>query len=99
MEINPIDLRKIEGLTSNIYEAVIVISKKSRDINSNNKLEFNSILSTLTGGIEDDFDDKENPDQLRLSVEFEARKKPHLIATEQLLEKQLEFYYKEDTVK
>ena len=99
MEINPIDLRRFEELASNIYEAAIVIAKKARDINSNNKLEFNSVLSTLTGGIEDEFDDKENPDQLRLSVEFESRKKPHLIATEQLLEKQLEFYYKEDTEK
>ena len=99
MEIIPIDLKQIEEVTSNIYEAVIISAKKARDINSRNKLEYNTILSTLTGGIEDEFDEKENPDQLKLSVEFESRKKPHLTALEELLEGNVEYHYKEDSEK
>ena len=39
---------------------------------------------------------KENPDQMRLSVEFEKRPKPHLLALKELMEKGIEFRYKDE---
>lgn len=98
MPIKPIDLNKIEKNTENIYESVKVAAKKARLINDQNKLEFTTLLNTLTQGTEDDFEDKENPDQLKLSLEFEKRDKPHHQALEQLIKGEIEFRYKEKEV-
>jgi DNA-directed RNA polymerase subunit K/omega len=97
MKIGPIDLERIEKTTPNIYEAVIVASRKARVINDENKIEFNTILSSMpSGGIEDEIDEKENPDQMRLSLEFEARPKPHMKALQDLLEGNVEYRFKDD---
>lgn len=95
MRFEPVDLKKVEENTANIYEAVIVAAKKARLINDDNKLEFNTLLSTVMAGREDEFDEKENPDQMRLSVEFEKRPKPHLLALKELMTEGIEFRYKE----
>lgn len=96
MPITPVDLSKIEKNTSNIYEAVIVAAKKARLINDQNKLEFTTLLNTMTQGAEEDFEDKENPDQLKLSLEFEGRAKPHLQSLNQLIDGDIEFRYKDE---
>ncbi|MBU2494545.1 MAG: DNA-directed RNA polymerase subunit omega [Bacteroidetes bacterium] len=93
--IIPIDLRRVEEVASNVYEAIIVASKKARVINDENRLEYNTILNSLAIGTDDDFEEKENPDQLKAALEFEKRPKPHLQAMDQLLNKNVEFRYKE----
>ena len=95
MAVKSIDLRKIEENVSNVYEAVIVSAKRARRINDENKLEFNTQLNTMIPGIEDEFDDKENSDQVKISVEFETKTKPHLRALEELLSDEIRFRYKE----
>ncbi len=96
MPIKPVELSKLEKNTDNIYEAVIVAAKKARLINDQTKLEFTTLLNTMTQGTEDDFEDKENPDQLKLSLEFEARQKPHLQALDQLVNDEVDFRYKDE---
>ncbi len=98
MPIRPIELRKLENKTANVYEAVIVAAKRARNINDNAKLEFTTLLNTMIPNVDDEFEEKENPDQLRLSLEFENRKKPHLQAIDELIEGKVEFRYKEDLV-
>ncbi|HET56109.1 MAG TPA: DNA-directed RNA polymerase subunit omega [Ignavibacteria bacterium] len=98
MPIRPIELRKLETKTSNVYEAVIVAAKRARNINDQAKLEFTTLLNTMIPNVDDEFEEKENPDQLRLSLEFENRKKPHLQAIDELIEGKVEFRYKEDLV-
>lgn len=92
--IVPIDLRRIEEVASNVYEAIIVAGKRARQINDDNRLEYNTILNSLAVGTDDDFEEKENPDQLKAALEFEKRPKPHLQAMGQLLNKNVEFRYK-----
>ena len=94
--IVPIDLRRIEGVASNVYEAIIVAAKRARQINDDNRLEYNTILNSLAVGTDDDFEEKENPDQLKAALEFEKRPKPHLQGMDQLLNKDIEFRYKEN---
>lgn len=96
MPIRPVELSELEKETSNIYEAVIVAAKKARLINDATKLEFQTLLNTMNPGNDDEFEEKENPDQLRLSLEFENRNKAHLQALDQLVEGEIEFRYKED---
>lgn len=96
MPIRPIEISKLEKETANIYEAVIVAAKKARLLNDSIKLEFQTLLNTMNPGNDDEFEEKENPDQLRLSLEFENRNKPHLQALDQLVKGEIEFRYKED---
>ncbi len=96
MEIKPIDLRSIDEKTANVYEACIVSAKEARRINEETRLEYNTLMTTLPSkGIEDDSEDIENPDQLKISLDFEKRPKPHQQSLHKLLDGKLDYYYKE----
>ena len=95
MQIEPIDFTKIHARVSNVYEAVVAAGKRARTINDNNKLEYNQLLSTIIGTNDDDFEEKENPDQLKLSLEMEKRLKPHQQAMKELLDGEVKFEYKD----
>jgi len=95
MEINPIDLREIDKKAGNVYEAIIVTSKRARQLNSENKIEFNALLSTIPEATTDDEnEDIDNPAQLKIALEMEQRKKPHLQALNEFLDGKVEFDYK-----
>jgi DNA-directed RNA polymerase subunit K/omega len=95
MEITPIDLREIDKRANNVYEGIIVASKRARQINSENKLEFNALLSTIPEATTDDeSEDIDNPAQLKIALEMEQRKKPHLQALNEFLDGKIDFEYK-----
>jgi DNA-directed RNA polymerase subunit K/omega len=95
MQLNPIDLRSIDANASNIYEAIIASAKRARQINTENKIEFNALLSTIPQTqSEDENEDLDNPAQLKMSLDFEKRPKPHQQALKELLDGKLEFEYK-----
>lgn len=95
MNINPIDLRKIEERASNVYEAIIVAAKRARNINDENKIEFSAILNTIpASSTEDDAEDVSNPAQLKVALDFEKRSKAHVQALDELLEGKIDFEYK-----
>lgn len=94
--VRPISLTKIKGKIPNLYEAVITAAKKARKINDDTKHEFNELLSTVAPGQDDEFEDRENPEQLKLSLEFEKREKPHIQALSELTNDGIEYRYKTD---
>jgi DNA-directed RNA polymerase subunit K/omega len=95
MNVEPIDLRDIDKVTANVYEAAIVSSKRARQLNDEQKMEFNALLSTIVQPAgEEEGEDIQNPVQLKFALEFEAREKPHLQALKELLEGKVEFEYK-----
>ena len=96
MAIKPINLTKIKASIPNLYEAVIIAAKRARKLNDDNKLEFNSLLGTMTSGHEDEFEDRENPEQMKLSLEFEKREKAHIKAVKELVDAKIEYRYKTD---
>ncbi len=96
MAIIPVSLMKIKEHVPNIYEAVVVASKRARKINDDNKLEFNTYLSTITVGKEDEFEERENPDQLKLAIDFEKREKAHITAIKELRDEKVKFRYKNE---
>jgi len=96
VSIEPINLRDIENHAANIYEAIVVCSKKGRLINAENKIEYNALLSTIPEAAnEDENEELENPAQLKISLEFEKREKPHMQALKEFLEGKIEYKYKE----
>ncbi len=94
MPIKPIDLREIDKRAANVYEAIIIAARKARLLNNEIKQEFQTSLSNIITTPEDEFEEKENPDQLRLSLEIEKKPKPHLAALNQFLQGDVEFRYK-----
>ncbi len=96
MAIKPIDLREIDKRAANVYEAIVVCAKRARMINNENRLEFNTYLNTMVEQEEDEFDDRDNSEQIKISLEFEKRPKPHEVALEELLSGKLKYYKKEE---
>ncbi|HTY09936.1 MAG TPA: DNA-directed RNA polymerase subunit omega [Bacteroidota bacterium] len=103
MAIKPLEIHTLESKAANVYEAIVVLSKRARQINEETKLEFNQRIETIaaipttTNGDEEEMD--ANPDQLKISLEFEKRAKPTEQAIGELLSDKLEFRYKEEEEK
>ena len=96
MPIEPVDLRQIDANAANVYEAIVVCSLRARQINNDNKIEFNALLSTIPETTTDDeAEDIDNPAQLKISLEMEKRPKPHIQALKELLNSEIEYAYKE----
>ena len=96
MQITPIDLREIDKSADNIYEAIIVSALRARQINDEVKIEFNAMLSTIPESTTDDeSEDIDNPAQLKISQDMEKRKKPHILALDELLNDDIKFRYKD----
>lgn len=99
MFIEPIDLREVDKEAANIYEAVIVASKRARQINDDNKIEYNALVSTIpTASGDEEGEEFDNPAQLKIALDFEKREKPHVQALEELLEGKIGFDYKNKPV-
>ena len=96
MQIKTIDLRSFDDRADNIFEAIIVSAKRARQVNDGNKIEFNALLSTIPMVVsEDENEDIENPAQLKIALDMEAREKPHIQATKELLDGEIEYNYKD----
>lgn len=95
MAINPIDLRDLDKHAANVYEAIIATSKRARQVNDDNKIEFNALISTIpVAAGDDESEDIENPAQLKIAADFEKRDKPHIQALKEFLDGKLEFHFK-----
>ncbi len=103
MAIKPLEIHTLESKAANVYEAIVVLSKRARQINEETKIEFNqrietiAALPTMTNSDEEEVD--ANPDQLKISLEFEKRAKSTEQAIGELMSDKLEFRYKEEDEK
>ena len=78
-------LTDIDAQTGNIYESVVVISRRANQIATQLKQELNRKLadfSSTTDTLEETF---ENREQIEISRYYERLPKPTLIATEEFL--------------
>lgn len=78
------DLKKNDSKIGNIYETVMVVSKRANQISVEMKQELNQKLeefASYTDNLEEVF---ENPEQIEISRYFERLPKPTLIALQEL---------------
>ena len=78
-------LTDLDEQTGNIYESVVIISRRANQIASQLKQELNRKLadfSTTTDTLEETF---ENREQIEISRYYERLPKPTLMATEEFL--------------
>ncbi|RPI05045.1 MAG: DNA-directed RNA polymerase subunit omega [Ignavibacteriae bacterium] len=101
MSVKPLAMHEFLQQTGNIYEAIIVASKRARQIHDDMKMELTQQLETLkalnaTPEPEDDMEVATvNPDQLKISLEFEKSPKPTELAINEVREKKIPYRYKE----
>jgi DNA-directed RNA polymerase subunit K/omega len=95
MNITPVDLREIDKRAENVYEAICVAALRSRQVNDENKIEFNAMMNTIpSSGSDDEAEDVTNPIQLKMAIDFEKKPKPHLQALNELLDGKVKFKYR-----
>jgi DNA-directed RNA polymerase subunit K/omega len=85
------DLKELDG-TTNIYQTVMVASKRANQISVEMKQELNRKLeefASYTDNLEEVF---ENPEQIEISKFFERLPKPSLISLQELSDDQI--YYR-----
>jgi DNA-directed RNA polymerase subunit K/omega len=96
MAIKPIDLELFHTEGMNVHESIVVASKRARQINDELKIEFNQRVELITTKTETESEENDiNPDQLKISLEFEQRPKPTDVALQELVDRKLEWRYKE----
>jgi DNA-directed RNA polymerase subunit K/omega len=99
MPIKPIDLELFLSKAKNVHEAIVATSKRARQVNDETKIEFNQRVEMFVPKLEVESEEVEvNPDQLKVSLEFEKRPKPTDTALDELMQGKLEWRYKEKEV-
>jgi len=99
MPIKPIDIDLFISKATNVHEAIVATSKRARQLNEETKIEFNQRVEMFVPKTEVESEENEvNPDQLKVSLEFEKRQKPADTALDELLQGKLEWRYKEKEV-
>ena len=93
MSIVTLDLDKFESKTANLYESIVVVSTRSRQINDSIKLEINQKLEPIIAKETED-DSIMNQDKLNISLEFEKREKPTIMSIGELMEDKLNYRFK-----
>ncbi len=101
MPIKPIDIEALSDKAENVYEAIVILLKRSRQINEEMKIEFNQRIEMLQSRIfepetEETEQPQTNPDQILVAKEFEQRAKPTETAINELMGSQITYRYKEE---
>jgi DNA-directed RNA polymerase subunit K/omega len=85
------DLDKIAARTGNVYESVVIISKRARQIAVNIKEELNNKLAEFATTVDNLEEVFENREQIEISKFYERLPKPTTTATEEFLEGKLNY--------
>lgn len=91
MSIKPLEIVELESKAGNIYEAIVIAGKRARQINDEQKVEFNQRIQPLLEKEEEDDENVVSKDKMELSIVFETKVKPTEEAVEELLNDQLDF--------
>ena len=91
------DVDKISALTGNLYQSVVVVSKRARQISVNLKEELNNKLAEFATTVDNLEEVFENREQIEISKFYERMPKPTNTATEEFLEGKLNFRLRNET--
>ena len=92
--LQTLDTEQLATETDNLYETVVVLSRRARQVAARQKAELDQKLSYFDdlSLIEPAEDLRVNEDQLKISLEYERKPKSGAIAVEEL--KNGEIYYR-----
>lgn len=79
MSVKPVDLNRLRSTHSNLYETVVAISKRARQIHEEERSELEEKLLPYKEMIRNPASESESdrifPEQIAISLEFEGREK------------------------
>ncbi len=84
-------LNQFEDSTGNLYQSIVVISKRANQIASNVKEELQSKLAEFAADSDNLEEIFENREQIEISSHYERLPKPTLLAIEEFLEDKVYF--------
>ncbi len=93
------DVDKIAAHTGNVYESVVVISKRSRQIAVNIKEELNNKLADFATTVDNLEEVFENREQIEISKFYERMPKPTTTALEEFLEGKVMYRRRSEEIK
>lgn len=79
------DVRELDKTTDNIYESIVIISKRANQISNNLKEELHSKLAEFASSNDNLEEVFENREQIEISKHYERMAKPTLIAVDEFL--------------
>jgi BioD-like phosphotransacetylase family protein len=85
------DLRELDNSTENLYESIVVISKRANQIAVDMKEELNSKLSEFASSNDNLEEVFENREQIEISKHYERLPKPTLVAIDEFLHDKVYF--------
>lgn len=88
------DIKSISAQTSNIYESIVVITRRAEQISAEIKNELHGKLDEFASTSEAIEEILENKEQIEISKFYERLPNPAIIATEEFLNNELEFEYR-----
>lgn len=91
------DTEKLTAPTGNIYESVVVIAKRAKEISVNLKEELNNKLAEFATTVDNLEEVFENREQIEISKFYERMPKPTNTAVEEFLEGKLNFRKRSET--
>ena len=80
------DLRELDKTTDNIYESIVIMSKRANQISNNVKEELHQKLSEFASSNDNLEEVFENREQIEISKHYERLPKPTLVAVQEFLE-------------
>lgn len=86
------DVRELDKTTDNIYESIVIISKRANQIASNLKEELHGKLAEFASSNDNLEEVFENREQIEISKHYERMPKPSLIAVDEFLNSKV--YYR-----
>ena len=87
----PRDIKELIEPTGNIYQSLVVISKRSRQVSTELKKELQEKLGEFASQIENLEEVMENKEQIEISRFYERLPNPAIIATNEFLQGRLHF--------
>lgn len=91
MPIRTIDVDQLTTQCENIYEAVVVISKRARQVAAKQKADLDEKLAYYEGFSSDMENLRMQEEQARVSLDYETRPKPPEISIGELLDNEIYF--------
>ncbi|WP_428328705.1 DNA-directed RNA polymerase subunit omega [Mucilaginibacter sp.] len=86
------DLRELDVKTDNIYESLVIMSKRANQISNNVKEELHQKLSEFASANDNLEEVFENREQIEISKYYEKLPKPSLVAVQEFLDDKV--YYR-----
>jgi DNA-directed RNA polymerase subunit K/omega len=91
LDVIPRDLKEIEDKTGNLYESLVVISKRANQLSARQKEELHSKLAEFAPASDSLEEVFENREQIEISTYYEKLPKTTIVAIEEFVDNEVYF--------